>query len=165
MKLWRTIFVANLLLRKEAATVPQIIQRCKTAEYRVWLKCIEGICPVQTYLHRIGKAPSPLCPHCSCRENETFTHFTSVCPKFREACISTHNQVQRMITAFLARNIGRRWKMFEKKSPKSTGLVLRPVSATSVARARRQSTDDQDSVQDLGRWQTDWILVSSKLKR
>ncbi len=165
MKLRRTIFVTNLLHRRDAFTVSQVIQRCKTAEYRVWLKSMEGIYPVQTYLHRIGKAPSPLCPHCNSRVDETFTHFTSVCPKFREARTSAHNQVRRVITAFLARNIGRRWKMFEEKSLKSTGLVLRPVSATSVARARKQPTTDQDSEQDLGRWQPDWILVSSELKK
>ena len=93
MKLRRTNFVANILHSKEAAIVSQVIQRCKTAEYRVWLKCMEWIYPVQTYLHRTGKASSPLCLHCSSNEDETFNHFTSVCPKFREARTSAHNQV------------------------------------------------------------------------
>ena len=128
---------------------------------------MEGIYPVQTYLHSIGKASSPICTHCSSIEGETFNHFTSasVCPKFLEALTSAHNQVRRVITAFLARNIGRRWKMFEESSLRSTGLVLRPVSTTSVAQARRQPTDDPESEQDLGRWQPDWILVSSELKK
>jgi hypothetical protein len=152
MKLLHTIFLANVLNSKEAGTVFQVIQRCKTAEYRVWLKSMEGIYPVQTYLHSIGKASSPLCPHCSSNVDETFTHFTSVCPKFREARTSAHNQVLRVITAFLIRNIGRRWKMFEESSLRSTGLVLRPVSTASVAQARRQPTDDLESEQDLGRW-------------
>ena len=68
-----------------------------------------------------------------------------------------------MITAFLARNIDRRWKLFEESSLKSTGLILRPVSATSVARARGQSTEGLEGEQDLERWQPDWILVSSEL--
>ena len=55
--------------------------------------------------------------------------------------------------------------MFEESSLRSTGLVLRPVSTTSVAQARRQPTDDPESEQDLGRWQPDWILVSSELKK
>ena len=165
MKLRRTIFVANVLHRKEAAIVSQVIQRCKTAEYRVWLKCMEGIYPVQTYLHRIGKASSPLWPHCISNEDETFTHFTSVCPNFLEARTSAHNQVRRVITAFLVRNIGHRWKMFEESSLRSTGLVLCPVSTTSVAQARRQPTDDPESEQDLGRWQPDWIIFSSELKK
>ena len=47
------------------------------------------------------------------------------------------------------------------------GLVLSPVSATSVtvAQARRQSTEVPDSEQDLERWQPDWILASSELKK
>ncbi len=148
MKLRSTIFVANLLHRKEAAVVSQNVQRCKPAEYRIWLKSMEGIYPVHTYLHRIGKAASPLCPYCNSRENETLTHFTSICPRFREARTSAHNQVRRVITAFLARNIGRRWQMFEESSLKNTGLVLRPVSATSVAQAKRQPTADPDSEQN-----------------
>ena len=55
--------------------------------------------------------------------------------------------------------------MFEEKSLKSTCLVLCPVLATSAAKARRQSTADPDCEQDLGSWQPDWILVSSKLKK
>ena len=98
MKLRHTIFVANVLHRKEAASVSQVIQRCKTADYIIRLKCMEGIYPDQTYLHRIGKASSPLCPHCSSNVDENFAHFTSVCPKFREARTSAHNQVRRMIT-------------------------------------------------------------------
>ena len=60
--------------------------------------------------------------------------------KFREPRTSAHNQVWRVITAFLARNIGHGWKMFEEMSLKSTGLVLRTVSATSVASSQSQET-------------------------
>ena len=126
---------------------------------------MEGIYQVQAYLHSICKASSPLCPHFSSNEDETFTHFTSVCPKFLEARTSAHNQARRVITAFLARNIGRRWKMFEESSLKNTGLVLRPVSTISVAQALRQPTDNPESEQDLGPWQPDRILVSSERKK
>jgi hypothetical protein len=51
--------------------------------------------------------------------------------------------------------------MFEESSLKNTGLVLRPVSATSS----RQSTVDPGSEQELERWQPDGILVSSELKK
>jgi hypothetical protein len=59
-----TTFVTDLLHHKEGATIAKIIRRCKPAEYRVWLKCMTEIYPVQTYLQRIGVAKSPLCPHC-----------------------------------------------------------------------------------------------------
>ncbi len=110
---------------------------------------MEGIYPVLAFLYRIGQAPSPLCPCCNSRENEALAHFTSVCPRFREAQTSAHNQVQQVITEFLARNIGLRWEMFEESSLKNKGLVPRPVSATSVARVRRESTADLESEQGL----------------
>jgi hypothetical protein len=40
------------------------------------------------------------CPHCGSHVNETFTHFTSVCPKFREPRIFAYNQVWRVINTF-----------------------------------------------------------------
>ena len=48
MKLRHTIFVRTALHRAEAALVSRVIQRCRTSEYRIWLKCMEGIYPVQT---------------------------------------------------------------------------------------------------------------------
>ena len=55
--------------------------------------------------------------------------------------------------------------MFKESSLKSTGLVLRPVSTTSVIQTWRHSTDDPYSEQDLERWKPDWILVvSSEVK-
>ena len=79
--------------------------------------------PVQSNRIRIGlamakasKAPTPICLHCSSREYETLTHVTGVCPKFREARTSAHIQVRRVIITFVARNIRRKWKMFEESS-------------------------------------------------
>ena len=42
LRAMKRIFVANVLHCQEAETVSQVIQRCKTAEYRVWLKSMEG---------------------------------------------------------------------------------------------------------------------------
>jgi hypothetical protein len=58
MNLQHTIIVTDLLHRKEVAAASKITQRFKLAEYRVWLKCMEDIYPVQAYLHKINKAPS-----------------------------------------------------------------------------------------------------------
>ena len=96
-----TLFVTDLLQHKEGATVSKIIQRCTPAEYRVWLRCMTGIYPVQTYLKRIGVSKSPICLHCSEGVPETLTHFACVCPKFREARTSAHNQVRTAITLLL----------------------------------------------------------------
>jgi hypothetical protein len=77
-----TIFVTDLLHHK-GATISKIIRRCKPAEYQVWLRCMTGIYPVQTYLHRIGVAKSSICPHCKEGVPKPLSHFACVCPKFR----------------------------------------------------------------------------------
>jgi ribonuclease HI len=163
-----TIFVTDLLHRKESATVSKITQRLKPAEYRVWLKCMENIYPVQSYLHKISKAQTPICLHCGEGVKETLTHFACVCPKFREARTSAHNQVRQVITFFFARTIGRKWKMFEETCMKSTGLILSPVSAASIAQARQRLVErdvDSESMCNLDRWQPDWVFVSHELKK
>ena len=56
--------------------------------------------------------------------------------------------------------------MFEETSMKSTGLILRPVSAASIARARQRPIEgDTERMCSLDRWQPDWILVSHELQR
>jgi hypothetical protein len=73
-----TVFVTDLLQRKEGATVSKVIRRCTPAQYRVWLKCMTGTYPVQAYLSRIKMAKSPICPHCSDVVPESLTHFACV---------------------------------------------------------------------------------------
>ena len=127
-----TTFVTYLQHHKEGATISKIIRRCKSAEYRVWLKCMTGIYPVQTYLQRIGVAKSPICPHCQEGVPESLTHFACVCPKFREARMSAHNQVLDEITSFFTSTLGPLWKMFEETRMVKTGLILCPTSTTTT---------------------------------
>ncbi len=129
----------------------KVIRRCTSAEYRVWLRCMTGIYPVQVYLNRIGVVTSPTCPHCVEGIPESLTHFACVCPKFREARTSAHNQVQNVITSFLTSTLGSEWTMFEETRMARTGLILRPTS---------QATIDQ-----LGRRQPDWLLISELHKK
>ncbi len=70
-----TMFATDLLHHKEGTVISRIIRRCRPAEYRVWLKCMTGTYPVQTYLQRIGVAQTPICPHCDERVPEYLTHF------------------------------------------------------------------------------------------
>jgi hypothetical protein len=77
-----TVFVPNLLQRKEGATVSKVIQRCMPTEYRIWRKCMIGTYPVQAYLNSIQIAKSPICPHWSDAVLESLTHFACVRPKF-----------------------------------------------------------------------------------
>jgi hypothetical protein len=146
-----TAFVTDLLHHKEEATVSKIIKQCKPAEYRIWLKCMTGTYPVQKYLKRFGIAKSPTCPHCSGAIPESLTHFACVCPKFRKARTSAHNQVRVVITSFLSNTAGPEWTVYEETPMAKTGLVLRPTT---------MATFDQ-----LGRRQPDWVLVSHELQR
>ena len=146
-----TVFVTDLLHHKEGTTVSKIIQRCAPAEYRIWLKCMTGTYPVQTYLNRIGVAKSPICPHCPEAVPESLTHFACVCPQFREARTSAHNQVRDVITSFLRTHVGPAWKLYEETPMAQTGLVLRPT--------------DHTTIEQIGRRQPDWLLVSTEFKR
>ncbi len=49
-----TLFVTGLFHHKVGVTVSKVIWRCAPAVYRVWLRCLTGIYPVQAYLKRIG---------------------------------------------------------------------------------------------------------------
>jgi hypothetical protein len=111
-----------------------------------------GTYPVQTYLKRIGIAKATPCPHCSeaVLVPESRTYFACVCPKFREARTSAHNQVRAVITSFLSNAVGPEWKMYEETPISRTGLVLRPPALATI---------DQ-----LGMRQPDWILVSDERK-
>ena len=134
-----TVFVTDLFGRKEGNTVSKLIRRCTPSEYRVWLKCMTGTYPVQVYLKRIGKAQSPICPHCGEGAPESLTHFACVCPKFREARTSAHNKVRDVVTSFLSSNLGSEWTMFEETRMSSTGLILFSTSqATAEQWGRRQ---------------------------
>ena len=140
-----TVFVSDLFDREEGSTVSRVIGRCAPSEYRIWLKCMTGIYPVQAYLKRIGKAQSPNCPHCGSGAIESLTHFACVCPKFREARTSAHNKVRNVITSFLDSTLDTDWTLFEETRMANTGLMLRPTP--------------QFTAEQWGRRQPDWVLV------
>ena len=160
-----TVFVNDLLHNSNGATVSRIIHRCEPAVYRVWLRCMLGIYPVQTYLKRIGKVNSLQCLYCADGTPETLTHFACLCPQFREARTSAHNQVRQVITSFLQRSVDPAWKVFEETRMGKLGLRLRPVSAARVAQALNSNVIPSEHDCDLGRWQPDWVIVSEVHKR
>ena len=160
-----TVFVRDLLHNSSGATVSKVIHRCESSVYRVWLRCMMGIYPVQSYLKRIGRAQSPCCLYCADGTPETFTHFACVCPKFREARTLAHNQVRRVITSFLQRSVGPAWRVVEETRMGQLGLRLRPVAISRIAQALNQNMDLVEQAYDLGRWQPDWVIVSETYKR
>ncbi len=119
-----TMFVTDLLHHKEGAVISRIIWRCRPTEYRVWLRCMTGTYPVQTDVQLIGVAQTPTCLHCDERVPESLTHFACLCPKFREARTSAHNQVLNVITSFLNSTLRPEWTLFEETCVAKTGLIL-----------------------------------------
>jgi hypothetical protein len=165
-----TLFVKDLFHRPDGALVSGIVKRCRSAEYRVWRRCMMNIYPTQTYLHRVRLAPTQFCPHCTTPEPETLTHFACICPQFREARTSAHSQVRTALTSFLILLVRPQWKVCEESPMSRTGLILRPVSAARVAAAPAlgQNPDPGENLEtmlDLGRWQPDWVFVSAQHKR
>jgi hypothetical protein len=146
------MFVTDLLHHKEGTVISRIIRCCRPTEYRVWLKCMTGTYPVQTYLQRIGVAQTPICLHCDEKVPESLTHFACLCPKFREARTSAHNQLRDVITSFLISTLRPEWTLFEETRMAKTGLILRSSSLTA------------DDVDQLSRRQPDWILLSKEAK-
>ena len=147
-----TVLVKDLLHNINGATVSRIIQRCEPSVYRVWLRCMLGIYPVQTYLQRIGKAQSPNCLYCADGIPETLTHFACLCPRFREARTLAHNQVRQVITSFLQQTVGPAWRVFEETRMEQLGLILRSVTASRVAQALNRGTVYSEEDYNLGRW-------------
>ena len=109
-----TIFVKDLVHRVGGTTVSRVIRRCQPAVYSVWLKGTTGTYPTYAYLKRVGLAGSSDCPYCDAGVPETLTHFACVCPQFREALTSAHNQVRKVISSYLIRWVGPKWTVHEE---------------------------------------------------
>ena len=116
-----------LLTRPPLSTPIAPSMRCQPAVYRVWLKGMTGTYPTYTYLKRVGLAKSPDCPYCAAGVPETLTHFACVCPQFREARTSAHNQVRQVVSSFLTRCVGPKWTVYEETRMGNMGLNLSKV--------------------------------------
>ena len=159
-----TKFVRQLLHQPEGATIARCISRCRSAEYRVWVKAMADRYPVQTYLHQCKLVQSPNCPYCH-EQGETLAHFTTICPHFREARTAGHNKVRAKIASLLAKCLTTHWKLYEETPMNRTGLRLQRVSAACMVAAERLPQGHNGDSIDVGNLQPDMVLVSPALKR
>ena len=153
-----TTFVRQLLHQQEGATIARCVARCRPAEYRVWVKAMADRYPVQSYLHRCGLVQSPHCPYCQA-QGETLAHFTTICPRFREARTAGHNQVRAKLTSLLAKCLTKQWQLFEETPMGSTGLTLQRVSAACMVAAERLPQGHQGDSICVENLQPDMVLV------
>ena len=162
-----TIFVREAVRRPESAIVARVISKSCDSEVRCWMQAMTGTYPVASYLHKIGKAVSKICPHCSSGANETLSHFLSVCPRFHDARTAAHNQIRARLSSYLKRHLPRKWKLYEEAAMLRTGLQLRPVSSARVRETGRcvSEADLEAGRMSLSRWQPDFVSVSFKAKK
>ena len=160
-----TKFVKDLLHRSEGMTVSRVVRRCQPAVYRVWIKCMTDTYPTQAYLMRVGLTKSRVCPYCPAGAPETLTHFACVCPQFREARTSAHNQVRQVISALLSRYVGSAWRVHEETRMGHLGLTMAKVSAAVVTNAGQSPAVGPTGQCDLQRWQPDWVAISHTRRR
>jgi hypothetical protein len=98
---------------------------------------------------------------------ETFTHFTAVCPQFREARTAAHNQLREIVSNWLQNQLAESggWRLFEEVRMAQMGLRLRPVSADVVINAGRHMQLKADGMCDVGRLQPDLVALSWARRR
>jgi ribonuclease HI len=162
-----TIFVREAVRRQESAIVARVISKSCDSEVRCWMQAMTGTYPVASYLHKIGKAVSKICPHCSSGANETLSHFLSVCPRFHDARTAAHNQISACLSSSLKSHLPHKWKLYKEAAMLRTGLRMRPVSSARVRETGRHVSEANLKAgrMSLSRWQPDFVAVSFKAKK
>jgi hypothetical protein len=115
-----------------------VIRLAQSQQFAAELKqCMQHILP--THLNRINRQILPWCPYCTEKARETYTHFTAVCPQFREARTAAHNQLREMVSDWLQKQLAELggWRLFEEVRMAQMGLSLRLVTADVVTMAGR----------------------------
>jgi len=167
VRLRSTSFARDLVQTDDGLTVARTISKHKDSEVRCWMQAMTGTYPVATYLKRIGKIPTSVCPYCSSQQDETFTHFMSVCPRFHDARVAAHNQIRESLSGALRKALPKGWLLHEETPMARTGLKLTPVSTERVQNSGR-SVKDSDiaaGTMQLDRWQPDLVVVSDTRRK
>ena len=162
VQLRTTIFARDLVQKDEGSTVARVIAKQSSSEIRCWMQAMTGTYPVATYLHRIGRAASRQCLFCNSGQDDTLSHFLSVCPRFHDARTAAHNQIRSKLSAVLKKSLLGNWKLFEETPMLATGLQLRRVHTAQVQQSGRpvRATDTAAGDMALGRWRPDLLAVS-----
>ena len=106
---------------------------------------------------------SKQCPYCSTGQDETLSHFLSVCPRFHDARTAAHNQIRAQLSSSLRKALSSGWRCLEETPLSATGLQLRRVPTALVQQSGRtvRSADIDIGSMALGRGRHDFVLVSN----
>jgi len=131
------------------------------------MQAMTGTYPVATYLHRIGRAESRQCLFCSSGQDETLSHFLSVCSRFHDARTAAHNQIRSQLSVSLRKSLPAGWQLFEETPMLATGLQLRRISTAQVQDSGRpvSEADVVTGETAVGRWRPDFLAVSYSLSK
>ena len=137
--------------------VCSIISSCRDSVVSYWMKAMTQTLPVATYLYRINQTKhSPCCTHCSqdCSQNESLSHFFSICLKFHHARTAAHYQVCKVLATSLQKHLATHWSLLHEPPRRSTGLVLELVSADVVLKSGRDISDSEAAAAEMSivRW-------------
>jgi ribonuclease HI len=162
VQLRTTIFARCLVRTEEGSTVARMISQQGSSEIRCWMQAMTGTYPVATYLHRIGRAQSRQCPFCSSGQDETLSHFLSVCSRFHDARTAAHNQIRSQLSVSLRESLPAGWQLFEETPMLATGLQLRRIPTAQVQDSGRPVSDADVVAGEMatGRWRPDFLAVS-----
>eukprot|EP00961_Rhodomonas_salina_P279525 3776014-Rhodomonas_salina.1 len=78
---------------RELLQKSKLIRRWTEKEERLWMQMVGRVFPVQSYLKRVGLAPTAACQWCGKDVKETQDHFMSVCPTFEKHRTKVHNKI------------------------------------------------------------------------
>ena len=162
VQLRTTIFARSLVRTDEGFTVARLIAQQSSSEIRCWMQTMTGTYPVATYLHRIGRAESRQCLFCGSGQDETLSHFLSVCSRFHDARTAAHNQIRSQLSVSLRKSLPAGWQLFEETPMCATGLQLRRISTAQVQDSGRSVSDADILAGEMavGRWRPDFLAVS-----
>jgi hypothetical protein len=167
VQLRSTIFASALVRSEEGSTVARVISKHNSSEIKCWMQAMTGTYPVAAYLHRIGRAASRQCLFCSSGQDETLSHFLSVCPRFHDARTAAHNQIRLQLSVSLRKSLPRRWLLYEETQMLATGLLLHRVPTVQVQNSGRLVSDADAAAGDMavGKWRPDFIAISESRKK
>ena len=101
------------------------------------MQLVGRVFPVNTYLRRIDKHPTGMCPWCK-DQRETITHFQSCCPQFADNRTLAHHHIARAVMGALAGAKIPQWTFFYETPFNQLPFQLKWTEAEKEAQEKRR---------------------------
>lgn len=107
---------------------------------RRWMQHVGRTFPTYSYLRRIDKHPTGMCPW-GCKVSETQTHFQSVCPRFRDNSIAAHHLIARAVVITLKEIKPAGWQILYETDFKDMPFPIEWASPQEAAVQQKRRPD------------------------